>query len=455
MNLKQYTSEFKTNIKLALPVIMGSLGHMIVGMVDDFMVGRYIGPIELAATSLGNGLVFILISLGIGFSFALTPLISEADGEHDVVKGRAVFQHGLILNTSLGLVMFVLLVFAEPLLYHLDQPPEVVKLAVPYFRIISLSMIPLMMYQGLKQFADGMSETKHAMNATIIANIINIVLNYFLIFGIWVFPEMGLEGAAIGTLVSRIALLFTLFYFLRKQAVFKPFFVVLKKAEIEWKYFIKIINLGFPTALQIFFEVSFFVAAVLLAGKLGAFPQAANQIALKASSTTFMVAIGVGVAATIRIGNQKGKKDFVNLRRIALSNQFLITLLTFGFTILFFVFHKIIPHAFTTEPEVIKIAQNLILIAGVFQFSDGLQAVIMASLRGVQDVWIPTLITFISYWIIGFPVSYYLGIETTMQTDGIWYGFLLGLTVSSILLFLRFNYITKKLIVTNRLPKGQ
>jgi MATE family multidrug resistance protein len=305
-------------------------------------------------------------------------------------------------------------------------------------------MIPMMIFQGLKQFADGLSQTKFAMKASISANFINITINFFLIYGVWFFPRLELVGAAIGTIVSRIAMLLILLYRLKKQDMFKPYFRLLK--EIEWKYIYKIINLGFPTSLQIFFEVSAFVGAVLLAGVLGAFPQAANQIALKLSSTTFMIAIGLGVAATVRIGNQKGKKDFVNLRRIAFSNQLLIVLIMFGFSFLFLILHNFLPYGFTDNKEVIKIAAKLILIAAIFQIADGLQAVVLASLRGIQDVWIPSFLTFISYWIIGFPISYYLGVKTDYQTTGIWIGLSIGLTSSAFLLFLRFNYQTKKLI---------
>lgn len=446
--LKKYTKEFKNNLQLAIPVIMGSLGHILVGLADDMMVG-VLSPIHLAATSLGNSLVFIAISLGIGFSLALTPLISEADGENDIEKGRRIFQHGMLLNTSLGIIMFLVLLFARPVLHLLKQPPEVVELAVPYFRIVAFSMIPMMIFQGLKQFADGMSQTKFAMRATIIANIINISINFLLIYGVWIFPRLELVGAAIGTLLSRIGMLIILFFMLRKQKIFEPFFKKLKSSEIEWKYFFKIINLGFPTALQILFEVAAFVGAVLLAGVLGAFPQAANQIAMKLASTTFMIAIGVGVATTVRIGNQKGKKDFINLRRIALSNQLLIVCIMFGFSVLFFLFHNYLPYAFTRNQEVIGIAAKLLLIAGIFQLSDGLQAVILASLRGLQDVWLPSLLTFISYWIIGFPISYYLGLHTEYKTLGIWIGLSIGLTTSAFLLFLRFNYKTKKLIKQN------
>jgi MATE family multidrug resistance protein len=253
-----------------------------------------------------------------------------------------------------------------------------------------------------------------------------------------------LVGAAIGTLVSRIAMLLILFFVLKSQKRFIPYFKMIKK--IKWNYFYKIINLGFPTALQIFFEVAAFVAAVLLAGVLGAFPQAANQIALKLSATTFMVAIGLGVAATVRIGNEKGKKDYFNLRRIALSNQILILFIMSGFSVLFFAFHNYLPYIFTRNKEVANIASKLLLIAAFFQLADGLQAVVLASLRGLQDVWLPSLFTFIAYWLIGFPISYYLGLHTDYKLTGIWIGLSIGLISSAFLLFLRFNYKTNKLI---------
>ena len=338
MQLRKYTSEFKTNLRLAIPVIMGSLGHILVGLADDIMVGR-LGPVELAATSLGNSLVFIAISIGLGFSFALTPLVSEADGENDEPKARKLYYHGMVLNTVLGIIMFILLILGQTLLHNLNQPPEVVVLAVPYYKIVALSMIPLMIFQGMKQFSDGMSRTKHAMWATIIANVINVFINFLLIYGVWIFPKLGIVGAALGTFVSRIGMLFVMWYYMKHDSKLKKFFIRLKSNEYKWPVFNKIIQLGFPTALQVLFEVGLFVSAVFLAGVLGAFPQAANQIALKLSSTTFMVAVGVGVATTVRIGNQKGMGDFINLRRIALSNYLLILLMMSVFSLVFFIFN--------------------------------------------------------------------------------------------------------------------
>lgn len=445
MNLKNYTSEFKNNLRLATPIMLGSLGHLLVGLIDDIMVGR-LGPVELAATSLGNSLIFIALSIGIGFSFAITPLIAESDGEGNKEKGRSVFQHGMILMTILGISVYVMLLFLKPILYHLDQPEEVVVLAIPYFEIVAISMIPLMIFQGLKQFADGLSQTKYAMWATILTNVVNVILNFALIYGLWIFPRLEIVGAALGTLISRIVMVIFLFIVLLKKEKFSIYMRRLKLVEIKKEIFIKIMNLGFPAALQMLFEVGLFTASVLLAGTLGAFPQAANQIALKLASTTFMIAVGIGVAATIRVGNQKGLGNFMELRRIAFSNFLLVLMVMSVFSIGFILFKDILPWMFTDNLEVIEIASSLLIIAGLFQLSDGLQAVILGGLRGLQDVKMPSILSFIAYWIIGFPVSYFLGTILEFGTLGIWIGLLIALTSSAVMLFFRFNYLTNKLI---------
>lgn len=425
--------------------MLGSLGHLMVGLIDDIMVGR-LGAVQLAATSLGNSLVFIAISIGIGFSLAITPLIAESDGEGDSKKGRLIFQHGLILSTILGISMFVMLLLIKPVLHHLDQPAEVVVLAIPYFEIVALSMIPLMIFQAFKQFADGLSQTKYAMYATIVTNVVNIALNFMLIYGIWIFPRLEIIGAALGTLISRIVMVVFMYILLTKKDKFKIYLHRLRFNEIKKTMFINIIKLGFPIALQMLFEVGLFASSVLLAGTLGTYPQAANQIALKLSTTTFMVAVGIGVAATIRIGNQKGLKNFKELRRIAFSNFLMIFMIMFVFSVLFMALKEILPFIFTNNLEVVEIASGLLVIAAIFQISDGLQAVILGGLRGLQDANIPSVLTFIAYWVIGFPVAYYLSRIAGYGALGIWIGLFTALTCSALMLFLRFNYLSNKLI---------
>ncbi len=454
MNLTTYTKEFRYNLKLAYPVILGMVGHTLVGLIDDIMVGK-IGTAELAAVSLGNSFLFIAMSLGIGFSTAITPLVAEADGEGNIAKGKAAFKHGLFLCTLLGLSLFGVILLLKPLMYHMKQPPEVVELAIPYLEIVAFSLIPMIMFQAFKQFSDGLSQTKYAMWATLLANVINIALNYILIYGKLGFPKLGIVGAAIGTLISRIVMLLFIWLLLKSKKKFQPYVTQLNFAIIQKSVVNKIISLGVPSALQMFFEVAIFTAGIWLSGVLGSNAQAANQIALKLSSLTFMVGMGLSVAAMIRVGNQKGLQNFKELRRVAFSIFLLTIFIEIIFASIFVAFHNIFPDLFvnynniadlSNTIEVVKIASTLLLIAAVFQISDGVQVVVLGALRGLQDVKIPTVLIFISYWVVGFPISYYLGLHTDFKSSGVWLGLLAGLSVASILLFVRFNYITKKLI---------
>ncbi|WP_348715357.1 MATE family efflux transporter [Tenacibaculum sp. 190130A14a] len=454
MKLSRYTSEFKYNWQLAAPVMLGMLGHTFVSFIDNIMVGQ-LGTAELAAVSLGNSFMFIAMSLGIGFSTAITPLIAEADAAENFNNAKSTFKHGLFLCTSLGILMFLVVFFSKPLLYAMGQPYEVVELAIPYLDLVAFSLIPLIVFQAFKQFSDGMSMTRYPMYATIVANVANVVLNYVLIFGKFGFPKMGIVGAAYGTLLSRFIMVFYLWWLLTQKERSQRIVTNIKIFILDKFMLKKIVSLGAPSAMQMFFEVAIFTAAIWLSGLLGKNPQAANQIALNLSSMTFMVAMGLSVAAMVRVGNQKGLKNYIELRRIAFSIFLLGIMLAVGFAIIFFIFHKSLPNIYvdlndaknlSDNMEVIKIASMLLIAAAFFQISDSIQVMVLGALRGLQDVAIPTVITFISYWLIGFPVSYFLGKEDAYGSFGIWLGLLAGLTSASILLYMRFNYLTLKLI---------
>ena len=454
MNIYQYTSEFKYNWKLAAPIMLGMLGHTFVSFVDNIMVGQ-LGTAELAAVSLGNSFMFIAMSIGIGFSTAITPLIAEADASNNFKQAKSTYKHGLFLCTSLGILLFLLVFFSKPLMYLMQQPEEVVVLAIPYLNLVAFSLIPLVIFEAIKQFTDGMSMTKYPMYATLIANIINVVLNYLLIFGKFGFPEMGMVGAAYGTLVSRIIMVIYLWTLLRYKERSRKIVRNIKLFTLDFSMIKKIVNIGSLSAMQMFFEVAIFTSAIWLSGLLGKNSQAANQIALNLSSMTFMVAMGLSVASMIRVGNQKGLQNYKELRRIAFSIFLLGILLAVFFALLFFIFHKSLPNVYvdlndTTNykdnMEVLSIASNLLLAAAFFQISDSIQVVVLGALRGLQDVKIPTILTFISYWVVGFPVSYFLGTEEMYGSFGIWLGLLAGLTTASVLLFIRFNSLTLKLI---------
>ncbi|MAZ50793.1 MAG: MATE family efflux transporter [Flavobacteriaceae bacterium] len=454
MIIKNYTKEFGYNLKLASPVMLGMVGHIMVSFADNIMVGQ-LGAKELAAVSLGNSFFFIAMSLGVGFATAITPLVAEADSSKNIQGVKNSLKHGLILCTFISLALLVGIFVSLPLMEKMNQPQDVVLLAMPYLKIIAISLVPLVIFEGLKRFSDGLSKTKYPMYAAVFSNGINIVLNYLLIFGMLGFPKLGIVGAGIGTLISRVLMvLFILIIFFKKEKI-RIYFSNLNFKITEKAVFKKIFDIGIPSALQMLFEVGIFTAAIWLSGTLGKIYQAANQIAFNLSAITFMVGVGLGVAAMIRVGNQKGLSDFLSLRRIAISVFMLTILIEIVFAVIFLVYNEWLPTIYleTNNPEklventeVILIASKLLVIVALFQIFDGLQVAILGALRGMQDVKIPTLIAFISYWVIGFPLCYYLGLYTPLKSTGIWIGLLVGLASASLLLYLRFNYLTKKLI---------
>ena len=454
MNLKQYTKEFSYNLRLAYPVILGMVGHTLIGIVDNIMVGK-IGSTELAAVSLGYSMIFIARSLGIGFSTAITPIVAEGDAEKNDTKIRSAFHHGLFLCTILGLVLFTVIMFAKPIMELLQQPADVIVLAKPYLGWVAFSLIPLVMYQGYKQFADGMSLTKYSMYAMVMANVLHVAINYVLIYGIWIFPKMGIIGAALGTVISRIFLVMFMHIMLSRRDDLKRFFQGFSFNEIKKATIKKIISIGFPSAMQMLFEVVLFTASIWLCGNIGKTSQAANQIALSLASMTFMFAMGLSVTSMVRVSNQRGLMDYKKLIVVARSIFLLAIILETVFAIFFIVFHDYLPYIFLNmentgqildNEEVIAIASKLLLIAAIFQISDGIQVVVLGALRGLQDVKIPMYITFVAYWVIGFPISYYLGEHTELKAQGVWVGLLAGLTAAAICLYVRFHYLTKRLV---------
>lgn len=443
MNLSIYIKEFKYNLKLAYPIIIGMVGHTLVAFIDNVMVGK-LGTSQLAAISLGNSFIFLAMSFGIGFSTAITPLIAESNAKNNIKKTKTILSNGIIICFILGVILSLIVILSKPLIYSLGQPDNVVQLAFPYITWVAISLFPLVLFQSFKQFSDGLALTKIAMISTIIANMINIIINYILIYGKLGFPKMELVGAGIGTLISRISMVIIIVVLIKSNKKISKYisgFFYLDYSSFNIK---KIINLGYPSALQMMFEVGFFISGIWVCGIIGTNYQAANQIALNLSTITFMVALGLSIAATIRIGNQKGLNDFVNLRRIAISFFLMIILIEILFAIIFLLASNLLPWLYLGKissydiMETANIASKLLLIVALFQIFDGIQIVAQGSLRGIQDVKTPSLICFFSYVCFGIPIMTYLGLYSEFKALGVWIGFLVGLAVASILLSIRF-----------------
>lgn len=434
-----------------MPVILGMVGHTLVAVVDNIFVGK-LGTTELAAVSLGNSFVFIGMSIGIGFSTAITPIIAEFDSQNDKEGGRTAFQNGLILCTILGFALFFMLLLGKPLLGFMKQDDNVVALAKPFLDIVGFSLVPLVIFQAYKQFADGLSETKYSMYATIVGNIINVVINLVLVFGFWIFPKLGIVGSAIGTLIARIFMVIYMHYILSKNDKFKPFFV-----NFGWKSFQKsvsdrIIKIGIPSSMQMFFEVALFTGAIWLCGSIDKISQAANQIALSLASLTFMFAMGLSVTAMIRVANHKGLDEYKKLNTVAHSIFLMAIIVEIVFAFIFMICNEFLPKFFVNNEmplnareiiEVLSISSKLLIVAAFFQISDGIQVVVLGALRGLQDVKVPMYLTFVAYWLVGFPISIYLGKYTSLKAEGVWIGLLAGLTAAAILLYFRFRFLLK------------
>lgn len=458
MNLSVYFKEFRYNIKLAYPIIIAMLGHTLVGVIDNIMVGR-IGATELAAASLANSFVFIALAVGVGFSTAITPLIARTDTERNDREGQSIFLNGVVICTLLGIILFSILFSLKPLINFMEQPETVTRMAKPFLDIVGFSLIPAIAFQGFKQFSDGKSFTRYSMYATLIANIFNVVFNYCLIYGVWFFPEMGYMGVAYGTLISRIIMVIYMYFALKSNVVLAPFIKGLTIKDFSWEKCKDIFKIGVPSGMQSLFEVGLFTGAVWLTGMLGTAAQAANQIALSMASLVFMFVSGLSVAAMIRVGNQMGLKDYKKMKIVAGSIMMMSVFLNTIFALLFFIFHKQIPLLFINadnelqgelSTEVVHIAGKLIIIAGFFQIFDGIQVTILGSLRGLRDVTIPMIMTFISYWVVGYSICIYLGLYTELGATGVWLGLLAGLAFAAITLYFRFSYMSNRLINKNR-----
>jgi len=426
--------------------MLSQLGHVSVGLADSIMVGQ-LGASQLAAVSLANSLFIVFMTFGLGLSYAITPMVAIFDGEQNKAESMEVLKHGLVINVGFGIIISGLLLLSSGLIYHLDQPEAVVILARPYFNLIAFSLIPLMLFQTFRQFAEGLSFTRQAMVISVVTNLLNILLNYLLIFGKFGFPELGLNGAGWATLISRIIQFLLIGWYVYNSRNFKEYWRHFHTRTWSTGLIRKISATGVPIGFQFVFEVSAFSLAAIMMGWLGEFQLAAHQIAISLAALTYMMASGLGTAVTIRVGNQLGLKDIVTLREVGFSTIMMgIIFMTFN-ALIFILGRSFFPALYIDNKEVIEIAASLMVVAAFFQISDGIQVIALNALRGLSDVKTPTLITMISYWIIGLPTGYLLAFTFGIGFLGIWIGLLLGLTSAALLLTQRFNRLTKTMLI--------
>ncbi len=439
-----FRQEAKQTIQLAFPIVVGELAQMALHIIDTAMVGA-ISYKQLAAASLVINALGIPFVIGIGMTISVSQMVSLAHGRRDSQLVSHYLFNGFFLCALTALLISFLLIGGRGLLQHMGQDPEVVAFALPFMKLMGLSIIPMLLFMTLKQFTDGLEFTKTAMILSLAGMPINIFLNWLLIYGNWGFPRLELLGAGWSTLITRSILFLTLLIVILRHKTFRRYIAVSGK---QWKLkahtLRELLYIGIPSSLQVGMEAGAFAVSGIIIGTMGAIAQASHQIALSTASFTFMVSMGLAQAGSIRVSNAYGRRNWTKISVIGRST--LVTALVYGFicAISFVVFRDQIPQLFNKNAEVLALASSLLLFAGFFQISDSTQAIGAGLLRGIKDVKIPTLLIGIAYWVIGIPLGYLFGFHFQMGAKGMWIGLIAGLSFASLFLIYRFLRMSRK-----------
>jgi MATE family multidrug resistance protein len=454
---QKYKFYYHDSLKLAIPVVISQLGHTLVQTSDSIIVGHFAGTTALAAVSLVNSIFLIPLVIGMGISYGITPLIAQNNGRKNFAECGRLLSNSFFLNVITGIVLFCAIYFGVILFIDkLHQSPEVVIQAKPYLLLLSLSIIPLLIFNTFKQFAEGLGFTKQAMLISIWGNVLNVCLGIIFVKGLFGVSPMGIKGVGYSTLIDRTVMAIVMAIYVFRSPIFKKYLKDFAIRNIDRMRGLQLLKIGAPVAMQYTFEVGAFGGAALIIGSIGMIEQAAHQVAISLASMTYMMASGVSSAAAIRSGNYFGSGNHKELRLSAISNYHIVIVFMSCTAIIFTLFNHVLPWIYTSDINVINIAEQLLIVAAFFQLFDGTQVVGLGVLRGMGDVNMPTLITFISYWIIGLPVAYLLGIHLNIGVMGVWYGLVCGLIASSVMLFLRFQSISKSnnLIIVDDIKIG-
>ena len=436
--LRKYWPQYSRLLKLAVPLVLTQAGQMSVQLIDNAMVGRF-GTAELAAASFANSVYVVIMLFGLGVFLGVTPLVGKACGANDDRQAARVMKSGFALSGMLIPLITLISFSLSRVMPYMGQTDEVVRLAIPYYYTLVAALIPFLLFTLLKQIGEGLGNTVLAMVATIAANVLNVVLNYIMIFGKFGFPEMGLLGAGIATLIARVAMPLVLYAgFMRHQSI-RRYFVLMRTARATREGVTKAFSVGLPIAAQLVLEVSAFAFSAIMMGWMGPVPLASHQVAMGLASFTFMIANGVAMATTIRVSFQLGTRDYEGTERVSYSALQLVVTYMGLCGLAFLLFRHQLPFLFTNDGRVIQQATSLLMVAALFQLFDGLQVTCLGILRGFADVKAPMFIAAFSYIVVGLSVSYLCAFTLNFGPEGIWYGFLAGLVVAGVSLGLRIR----------------
>lgn len=432
--------ELRPTLALALPIVVGQVGQMLIGLTDTAMIGR-IGTLPLAAAAFTQAVFVVFFLGGLGLLLPVGVYTARDFGAGKPKDCTAWLRHGRALAWGVGLFSFGLLAALSTQLHRFGQPAEVVAIMQPFFLLISASLIPVLLFQVQRQFAESLGHPWIPMVVMLVDVALNAWLNWLLIWGHWGFPELGLLGAGIATLIARIAAVVALAIFLRRA---RSLAFVRSREPWHWEFarFRTLLAMGMPICASLLFEAGLFAAAAILMGWLGTTPLAAHQIALSCAGFTFMFPLGVATAVSMRVSKSVGAGQRDSARAIGFGGMAISAVVMAVFALIFAVAGEALSAVFSVDRAVVSLAGTLLAIAAIFQVFDGGQVVAVGALRGLGDVRIPTVITFISYWMISLPAGYGLAFHTALGPVGVWIGLAVGLGFAAALLTWRFHRLT-------------
>lgn len=458
-SFRAYYPYYKRNLKLAFPVMLTQFGAALVGLADSIMVGHY-GTTDLAAVSFSNALFFTVMVFAMGALMGITPLVGHVHGRlekllqqgttddeiaHKHEQLTSYLANGLVFTALMSLFSLILLAPCIGFLDAFGQEPEVVSCARPYYILIVLSIVPFLLFTFSKQFLEGLGNTTVAMLITIGCNLLNILLNWVFIYGHWGLPAMGAEGAGWASLIARCLMPICFFIAMLCKADWRRYITSMRRYLITRREVEHLINIGMPIGLQSFAEAFLFTASFVIIGWISKESLAAHHIANQMADLTFMLALGIGSATTIRVSHQLGKGDLQAVRMASHASVHLCLMMnTIGAAIMIFG-RNVIPYIFTSDPEVIPIASTLLIIAGTLQYADGLQCIGAAMLRGIQDVRVPMRIALFAYIGVALPLGLALTFPMGLGAKGMWIAFVIALAIPAVLFHVRFHRQIKRL----------
>lgn len=436
--MKPYTAHYKELLKLGLPIIIGQTGIILVSFADTMMVGHH-GTADLGAASFVNNIFNLAIIFATGFSYGLTPIVGRLFGSRKVHKIGSVLKNGILANSAMALLLIMVMGILYCYIDKLGQPADLLELMRPYYKTLLLSLPFVMLFNAFKQFADGITDTSTPMWIMLGGNVLNIAGNYILIFGKCGMPELGLLGAGISTLLSRMAMLaaFLVIFFGSKR--YKPYANSFNTSNIKKVELKEICRVGMPVAMQMGMETASFSLATIMVGWLGTAALAAHQIMCTVGQLGFMIYYGLAAAVSVKASNYKGAGMPTEIFRSANAGFHIILVMALGTSGVMFLLRDQIGSIFTDSEEVSLLVTSLVTPFILYQFGDGLQCNFSNALRGIADVKPIMLYAFIAYFIISLPAGYLFGFVMDWGLTGVWMSFPFGLTSAGVMFYLRFR----------------